>query len=241
MVVLVCLPILVGSVRRFSFRKYAFLSFAIVGLFLLCGLGFWQIERLHWKEDLIQNIQDASLQAPLKEKQLSSCKPRDILFKRVFLKGTLLSHVFYIIGRTYNKQSGYHALVPLRIKKDRVLLINIGWVPTKNIIIPKGINVSVMGYVRVPESYWFTPKHTPAQNEWGFVDIEKMKRVVGQDLLPVYISARNIHPSILGVKAHVALPKLRNKHLSYAITWFVLAFCWLVFAGYFYRKNWLRG
>ena len=42
--------------RRSRLRFWIALGACLVGIAILCALGTWQVERLHWKQALIQQI-----------------------------------------------------------------------------------------------------------------------------------------------------------------------------------------
>ena len=53
------------SARGRAPRKALALGFGLIAFIVLIGLGTWQVERLHWKEGLLQTISERMHAAPL--------------------------------------------------------------------------------------------------------------------------------------------------------------------------------
>ena len=149
----VCLPLLVGRVKRLV---------ALLGFFVLCALGAWQVKRLHWKESILQKIKTpsrvhTSLSAPLKA------------FDRVRIRGTFLTQALHVIGRTHEGKGGYHVFVPFRTLDGEQVLVNVGWRPQRDFKEAGGVK-TLEGYVRYGEKNWAPPPHNPSKDEWGHGD-----------------------------------------------------------------------
>ena len=76
-----------GSVRWTTYLV------ALVALCVLIGLGTWQVQRLHWKETLLADIEARRTSAPMEladvEKQFSAT--HDVDYQAVRLSGAYLN------------------------------------------------------------------------------------------------------------------------------------------------------
>ena len=224
-------------------RKGPFLLFAFLGFALLFSLGCWQVKRLHWKENLIAKLHTGHAQSLPQN-------PEELTFVRIKgYFGTPLPYysLFHLMGRFHQRQPGYHILIPFTLENGKTVMVDLGWVKEKNNPSPGKIPAVLEGYVRFPKKHWFTPHHQEIKRGghiglYGFVDLDRMGFSLETKPLPFYIQAKaGEWQQDFPIKTIPQTITLRNKHLEYVVTWFSLAFTWLVFMGIFYRRNWLRG
>lgn len=211
--------------------------FTVPALIILVVLGSWQIQRLHWKEDLLSKLHERSVAAivapPGEGADLDSFE-----FQRVGITGNFRhDREMYLIGRALNGKPGMHVLTPL-IPEDgsEAVLVSRGWVPFEGrdpATRPDGQvggPVTVEGIVRLqkPPGY-FTPENEPGNNTWYFVDTGGMSEVSGVQLRPGFyiVSDRVDLPGGFPRGGQWRLD-IRNDHLAYALTWFGLAIALLV-------------
>jgi surfeit locus 1 family protein len=201
---------------------------------LVClALGFWQVQRLHWKEGLIA-AREAALAAPPVAPPHDSTEARALDLRRIADQGTFLNAketLVYAIGP--DGAAGFDVLTPLREPSGRLVLVNRGFVPTalkdpatRQAGEPKGM-VRIAGLVRLAPTArpgWFTPENRPQSGDWYWVDQRAIADAAGLPALaPFYIDA-DATPNPGGwPKGRAQLPPLPNSHLQYAITWFSLA------------------
>lgn len=198
---------------------------------LMGGLSCWQLARLQQKETLIAAIEQGTRTAPAAFLPLSSAALHDSGFRRFRVTGEFLhDKELHLAARYYRGVLGYHILTPLRLKDGRVLLANRGWVPTGKKAPssrPESLPLGMQHYtvmLRTDRDHnSFTPPHDMKHNLWFWRDIPAMRNVTGLELLPVSadIIMENHAPDILPVPTDGHIP-LRNDHLGYAITWFLI-------------------
>lgn len=208
-------------------------------LALTLSLGFWQIERLRWKQGLLAEIDrgESVGSVPLSD------HPR--AFSRVSTEGTFASGVARYgaeVRATPNGPAmGAHVLSVLQRPGAVQVVVDRGWAPIDGTVsVPVG-PVRIEGYVRPPETAsWSAARDDTAARRFFTLD-------------PVVIGASfdiaNVAPFtfvVLGPAGSFpepasALPRPPNDHLSYAITWFslsaILAVVFLVFARQTLRKE----
>ncbi|MGD9617621.1 MAG: SURF1 family protein [Alphaproteobacteria bacterium] len=205
---------------------------AVVTLVCL-ALGFWQLERLEWKTDLIAERRAAVQSAPVPVPQTLE-EARRLEFHPVIAEGVFLHDKEVYLGAASPSRgpSGFHVLTPLRLGDGRIVFINRGFVPSQmkdpetraagQLAGP----VRVAGPLRLPKGRpgWLVPDNRPDMNYWFWVDLPAMAAATGlPDVAPFYIDA-DATPNPDGwPKGGVTPIDLPNDHLNYAITWFALA------------------
>jgi surfeit locus 1 family protein len=211
---------------------------AIPAFLALIALGVWQLQRLEWKETLIDRLQTRAEAPP------ESLPPRGELpieeweFRRVTVTGHFLhEHEFHLLNRSLNGNPGVHVLTPLRrtdVTSAPPVLINSGWVPLEGkdkTLREEGLvqgEVTVEGIVRFQRPMtWIQsavlPEHEPQNNMWYAIDRDRMAEESGLELAEFYIVDGNTDvPGTYPVGKQWTLD-IRNDHLQYAITWFLMA------------------
>lgn len=208
-------------------------AIALPAFLVLVGLGVWQLERLAWKQDLIQELSERMAAPPI-------ALPGDLAdptleFRRVTVTGRFLhERELYLPGKTYKGTHGQWVVTPLVLEDGRALLVNRGWVPdryarpeTRKEGLLAG-TVTVEGIIRLPGwQGWESarPDNAAAANVWYYFDLPAMAAAAGLEnpVTAVYVEALGDESTGLlpiGLDRDVELP---NDHLQYAITWFALA------------------
>jgi len=215
---------------------------------LLClGLGFWQVERLFWKRDLIAQRQ-AAVSAAVVPAPRDLEEARGMEFRHVTDEGVFLHDKEIFLGATSEGgRQGYQVLTPLREPGGRAVFVNRGFIPAdlkdpaKRSAGQIASTVRVQGFLRRPPSgrpSWVLPDNRADLNYWFWVDLPAMSAAAQLDrVAPFYIDA-DATPNPGGwPKGGVTRLELPNDHLQYAITWFSLAVALAVIYVLFHRRN----
>tara|TARA_B100001093_G_scaffold417577_1_gene408591 strand:- start:22 stop:744 length:723 start_codon:yes stop_codon:yes gene_type:complete len=201
----------------------------LTALIILLSLCAWQVKRLFWKTDLIQTRIERfeSFSRPLDEIK----KPSEHEFEKVTLTGEFMNdNEFFMPALSKRGNNGFHILTPFKSVRDEIYIFDRGWVPTarkekKNRInnMVEGINF-VEAVIRTPgRKGKYQPDNDVAGNYWFFVEPSKMSEYSGINFEETYyLEAVNNGPggSPLGGQTRIYI---RNNHLQYAITWFLIA------------------
>lgn len=210
------------------------------------GLGTWQVQRLQWKEGLIQRIAQAKAEAPLTALPKDRAQLAAHEFHPVKLSGSWLRNIeYHVYPRWYRGERGYAVIAPLRLGDGRIVLVNRGWVPEGKKDIAARRETAVAGYGRVAglirvgaERNHFTPRNQPEMNIWFGRDIGEMAAQHGlKHVVPAMVDAVGTQD-----KARLPVPsdgtiRLRNDHLSYIITWYAIAAGILVIFLEYHRRK----
>lgn len=228
----------------FTFHKPRLLPVIITAIAVgMClYLGVWQLQRLQWKEGLIERLESSreSMIIGMHDLPDDLASLRENEFHMINLPGNFdHTHEFHLMGQRYNGQLGYDVLTPFTIDNDgRQILVNRGWVPTGKKL-PEdrpedprfdGL-VFMKGMILAPEEgNWLLPDNDVEDNVWLFYDIDGMNAAANLELPPVVVEMINPtpHPDALPIARKDGNITLRNDHLNYAFIWFSLAFAGLV-------------
>jgi surfeit locus 1 family protein len=222
-------------------------ALAVAAFGILLGLGFWQLQRMVWKEDLNAHIAARTHSEPV---TLSSAlkrweKSRDVEYLRVRFKGRFRhgneSHFFTAI----KGEMGWRVITPLETPDGRIVMVDRGFVPDARK--PPGTRVQgqlegerkIVGLARAPGiKRLFVPENTPQKNSWFWRDLKGMAAAAlpASDLnrvIPFFVE-QEASPIPGGLpRGGVTRVVLPNTHLQYVLTWFGLAGALLaVFALY---------
>jgi surfeit locus 1 family protein len=227
---------------------------SIVGIAILMGFGFWQLERLAWKEALIARVEARTTApaAPLPpESEWSKVNAEDDEYRRVTLQGNFRHDSETLVYTVQSENSrgasgpGYFVMTPLELASGANVIVNRGFVPlekkdpaTRRAGQVEG-TVTVTGLLRMPdEANCFAPGNDPAKDS-GYRRVpSEIARARGiERVAPFTVDADSTpNPGGLpqGGATRVSFP---NNHLQYVVTWFGLAFSLAaVFAAFAWQR-----
>jgi len=227
---------------------------------LTFGLGAWQIKRLQWKVNLIQELDEklSKPAMPLPARIDTSAIP-EFAYRKVEATGHFDHSREILLGpRTRDGTVGYHVVTPFirddvdgRVgdEAENAILVNRGHVSlTKKdkASRPESLATgehSIVGMLRSQEARnAFSPANKPEMGEFQFADIEQMAAACHtQPVLVDEIFEGNAgemrqmlqHGVPIGRSATI---ELRNMHATYAITWFTLSAATTVMLWRLFRR-----
>jgi surfeit locus 1 family protein len=228
-------------------QKITFTIFLSAIAFGLFGLSIWQIKRLNWKNDLVSKFNQQIAKEHL---ALNSKKNLDIAndeYQIFTAKGRFIHQSEIYLGPRYQKKKqGFFILTPFKLADNSLILVNRGWIIKDNkskdkrpeSLSKKMQNIKIM-LRKGQYQKRFIPDNDPKENFWFWLDMQGISEYLKYDFGSFYFDQMpDDNSSNSGVKA-VGTDKItfRNDHLSYAITWFVLAiFAFLVILFYIRGK-----
>lgn len=207
--------------------------FALGAFAVLIGLGTWQMQRLHWKEDLVARITARAAQEPVPLPPTSawaSFDPGAWEYRRVEATGRfrhdLEVRVYTLLSDARGRRDGpgYWIVTPLESASGTVL-VNRGFVPLDNaapIARPEG-ELTVRGLLRAPEGRNpFTPDDKPTDRLFYARDPGPIAEAMGIAAAPFTIDESETPAGGLPQAGETRLT-FSNRHLEYALTWYGLA------------------
>jgi surfeit locus 1 family protein len=220
----------------------------LLAFLLLCGLGTWQIERLHWKQHVLAELDRLYAQDPADNPlNGASFAPGAGDFIRGTASGKLDYAQDFLVGpRTRDGVPGYHLITPLHMAYGLTLLVNRGWLPDKSAdgsITADAVlaadsarpaeEMDVAGVARKASRPPFALKNDPDRGRWYWIEVP---------VAAAYFKLAQPAPYVLQAENRLGrdaetfaypLPLPRapyppNNHMQYALTWFSLAGALLV-------------
>ncbi|MCK5273039.1 MAG: SURF1 family protein [Alphaproteobacteria bacterium] len=211
----------------------------IPALVILVLFGYWQVQRLQWKTELIQELEIRGAGPAIPLLLDARISAEDLMFRRVTVTGHYMHEAeMRLLNRVRDGVPGINVFTPLvRANGGGALLVNRGWVPIDWPGTPiedhdvEPVVVEVTGVVRIPDlPGWFTPANEPEKNDWYFIDLAGMSAAAGVLPFTDYYVFATGEKNLAGEPVPWLAPDpnewrvdLPNNHLTYAITWFSLA------------------
>ena len=230
---------------------------AAVAFCILVALGFWQVQRLGWKEDLITRMAAGLAAAPVPAPGPAEWAALDYTareYQPVTVTGTFderrEAYVAYTLTRRIGPFGGIGFLVmtPLLTDEGWTVYVNRGFVPREQRYpnqrpegSPSG-ETTVIGLLRAPsQRAWFAPSDDISDNVWFSRDPALYAEAYGAPSSEVapYIIDAFYDPDLPGglPQGGTTIIEFPNNHLGYAITWFGLAAALAaVFAAYAWTR-----
>ena len=214
-------------------NKLLFSVFVYFIILVLLSLGFWQLYRLSWKLDLINQIENSLKIEPI---ELQNVEKKNYL--RIKTSGQIdFKKQIYLYNLNETGKPGFEVINPIKIGNEDYL-INRGWIPFDkknkpeiNIIDQKNIIGTLM---LQSKSSSFKPKNEIDKNYWFTLDREDILKFTGRNFSKyiIYLNGNYENP-----RPKVITAKISNNHKKYAITWFSMAISILLIYLYFRKKN----
>ncbi|WP_319530931.1 SURF1 family protein [uncultured Cohaesibacter sp.] len=230
-----------GSINKLKIATFTL--FALVCLSLLVTLGIWQLNRLHWKLQLIRDVNARVAADPVPAAgpdQWAALDRDQSEYLPVTVSGTYNNdrevHVWFPLneprGGDY-RGPGYFILTPLTTPQGWTVIINRGFVPEamKSLDARPETRVtgeqSLTGLMRFDEpEHWNSAQPDKEKNVWIGRQVSEMADFMLLDhdsTAPYWIdltAGQGVNGLPQGGETRISF---RNAHLSYALTWFGLA------------------
>tara|TARA_B110001452_G_scaffold141669_1_gene117791 strand:- start:1185 stop:1841 length:657 start_codon:yes stop_codon:yes gene_type:complete len=216
-------------------KPFLFSIFVFTFITLFCALGTWQIYRLQWKQDLINQINEGLNSTPLKySKNIKNN------YQRVILQGKYdFENQIFLYSLNEKGQPGFDIITPFETTEEEYVLINRGWI-NKEMKNNSKINLvnkkKIVGLLKkIEKKNIFKPDNDIKKNIWFFIDLNKIQEITGRNFINsiVFLEDKTINiPS--PKKITIEVP---NNHLKYAITWYSISISILFYFLYFRRQQ----
>jgi surfeit locus 1 family protein len=216
--------------HKYIFEPKVFSTFvSLVALLILLSLSYWQIIRLEWKENLIEQRIKMFESDSVFLKNVEY--PEKNEFLRVKIEGKFINELeMFMPALSKNGNNGYHILLPFELVNGEYIIFDRGWIPLKlkNRELRKKHEIydsqKIEAVIRLPgKKGKFQPDNDVENNFWFFVEPLKMSEFTKLNFRDTfYLEATNDGPNgyPLGNQTRIYI---RNNHLQYAITWFLIA------------------
>jgi surfeit locus 1 family protein len=202
---------------------------------ILCGLGNWQLQRLHWKEDLLARIDKlkTAQAVPLASVLTAKAKPDDLAWIRVSADCADVAGA--PLPLVYGVRDGdmvWRAQAPCGIAAG----------PYDMILVDRGVVPALTGQVSAPAKTFGAPRQvvgvlTPIK-QLGGDRAEILKRYPGRKPAPLVLMVEHEAPASAEITPAPLPAEISNRHMEYALTWFGLAVTLLfIYAAMLWRRT----
>ncbi|MET3663817.1 SURF1 family cytochrome oxidase biogenesis protein [Caulobacter sp. 1776] len=201
---------------------------------LLCGLGAWQVQRLHWKQGVLARIETLKTAPalPLIQVLTADARPEDLAWTRVSVDcGDVAGASLPLVYGVRDGDVVWRAQAPCAVLAG----------PYNMILVDRGVVSALTGQVAPPPRSFDAPRHvvgvlTPIKQLGG--DRAKiLSRFPGRKPAPLVLMAEAETPAPAEIAPAPLPAEISNRHLEYALTWFGLAVTLLfIYAAMLWRR-----
>lgn len=240
--------------RIFSRRWLLASVLVLAAAAVLIRLGFWQLDRMQWRQDFNARVREQMNAAPLVlDENALDLDLYSMEYRQAIVTGHYLAEDEIVLRNQvwsgeFGTELGVALFTPLLIEgTNTAILVERGWIPqgnagreARNIYREDGL-IAVAGRLRRAETdfsinEWLHPDPTlePDQDRldiWNNLDLDRIAAQIETPLLPVYLQVR-LESSQAGppYPSQVSPDLSEGPHLGYAIQWFIFAS--LLMVGY---------
>lgn len=220
-----------------------------IALAILLALGTWQLQRLHWKRDLLARV-DALQAAPAQPlgpvlDRVAQGGDADFTRVRATCPGIATAPYLELYGLR-DGQPGVRLISACRTDsaRYRTILVDRGFVADTVSARPRvdraaAAPVEVVGVLREPEpGNSFSPPNQPGR--WYTRDVTAMAAALrSPDPAPLFLMAETATNPDWKALVPAPIPAvISNRHLEYALTWYGLAAALLgVYAAMLFKRR----
>jgi len=205
------------------------------------ALGTWQLKRLKWKINLIDELEEKLHSQPLQlPPSINLAVIPEFVYRKVLTRGRWdYAHTILLSPRVREGVHGFHVVTPLIRENGSTILVDRGFISREFASSidsnPYEGEVEVLGMLRTSQPRnRFTPDNKPSEGLWYWADVEKMAESSGGEqanVQPVFLEQIfEGHAGEAVTRLGKGIPigraptiDLRNSHLSYVITWYALS------------------
>ena len=219
---------------------------ALPVLTVLIVLGTWQVQRLQWKNELIETRASRVGAVPVEitEALAAAVDLADIEYRPITLTGELRNdRAMILLNRVRDTRVGGHLIAPLELANGLgTVMVDRGWMslPDLRAFNAASTPVTLDGFVRLYTAPgYFVPENDAAGNNWFFMHEAEMLAAANlTGPVGLYVQAGpNATPPGTFPAGSVPDVRLRNSHLEYAVTWYALAAVLVVIFIIFHWKR----
>ena len=196
-------------------------------LFILPYLGFWQLDRLEWKNELLNNIISRQNQEVINfpyHKNSKDYEHRNVSVEGSFIKETQT----FFFRSNLSGNSGYKIINAFETIDNNIIYIDLGWIPFKQ---KENQNYIDINYekdfkftgilVSSKNKNFFSPENDIKKNIWYTMNVDDLNQFheLNGSFYILKLIDQNFFDKTLIEFNPTQIP---NNHLQYAGTWFLL-------------------
>ncbi len=218
-------------------RKIIFpLLLGLAGCGVLIWLGLWQVDRLAWKQGIIANI-NARIAADPQPFRTDVTEESDE-YSSVTLSGAPTGEELHVLVSGTSAGTGYRVISRFETDDGLAIMLDQGLLRLEDKdAAPMVAPMQVTGTLLWPDDQnSSTPDPDLDRNIWFARNVDTMAAAL--ETLPLMVVVSQVTPADPRITAlPVATADIANDHLSYAITWFLLAIVWAFMTLFLIRRT----
>jgi cytochrome oxidase assembly protein ShyY1 len=204
---------------------------------IMFALGNWQLQRAEQKTERLLALEFAAKTAQVDLQQVLRSNIDEMLDMPVSFEGAAdASHYFLLDNKIHKGRVGYQVLVPLKTTSG-IVIVNFGWIAATNSrdILPNiqidAVKSLYAGVISLPLNNSMVEETALVDGNWPKLiqqtDLKVIQQHYKQAILPfvVLLNAQEASTFVRDWQPVVMAPE---KHMAYAVQWFLLAFAALV-------------
>ena len=216
-------------------KRVLFTVFSIAGTAVLGWLGNWQLDRLAWKQTVLEQI-DQRIAAPAVPVPPIP-DPSEDTYLPVFAEGRFGQEYIRVLVSQKRIGAGYRVISAFKTEGRRIL-VDRGFIDlSMSSDMQADQAVVVQGNLHWPDEVdGFTPAPDLEKNIWFARDVRALSEALQTQ--PILIVASQISPPDQNIKPlEIDSSAIPNDHLQYAVTWFSLAAIWIMMSAAFLWRS----
>ena len=162
-----------------------FSLFTFILIFILLGLGTWQLQRKSEKEALFESLSQSQKNPPQNVDNIKT----PTLFQPLNAVGKFVpGKTIFLQSKVHQGKNGVYVLDIFQTQKGQYLLVQRGWSQTEMTLPPPG-HLHIQGIARTPSPpTYFQPANSPPTYFW--IDLKALSHNLNIPLLPYYLVAK---------------------------------------------------
>lgn len=218
--------------------------FTLSGVGILVSLGLWQIERLQWKEQIIQAVEKEleikAQERPIDKQMIMKAARDPYPYLRGYVQGKYIQDASPVLIKPRTSPGpgvGAHLVDLFELEESGLqIMVNRGWVPADmNNESSEDLKTyptdsqkhRLIGHFKAVETpSALMPDNRPDKDMWTHIDPEDLRHYWNKGTLAplvLYLESHNTHNN---TDPPIGFDKYwmpYNKHMQYAIFWFSMA------------------
>ena len=238
----ICLGLLLNLIYLLI-KNFSFHFIFLVTICFLLLLGYWQTQRLEWKTNIINSV-EKNYMLKLEKFPFEGGIDKEFEFMQVELKGFFIKEkLMYFFKSNLNGMSGFEIVLPLKTEDAKYVYVILGWIPydfkekfnldfidTNREFIVNG--ALIYSKERKP----LIPDNEYSESIWYLLNTDEMDNFhkIESSSYILKITDQNKFENLL---IEFEPSNIRNNHLQYAVTWFLLSIVILIMYIYYIRQG----
>ena len=238
----ICLGLLLNLIYLLI-KNFSFHFIFLVTICFLLLLGYWQIQRLEWKTNIINSV-EKNYMLKLEKFPFEGGTDKEFEFMQVELKGFFIKEkLMYFFKSNLNGMSGFEIVLPLKTEDAKYVYVILGWIPydfkekfnldfidaNKEFIVNGALIYSKERKPLIPDNEYVA-------SIWYLLNTDEMDNFhkIESSSYILKITDQNKFENLL---IEFEPSNIRNNHLQYAVTWFLLSIVILIMYIYYIRQG----